>query len=98
MDRRSDAAVLSHPDQNLSWPPRTRHIFAFSQSPATVASRAAAILASVVTEMLNSPRSIAPNDDEHPDCDRESSANSRIREAMSALRPIGLMGGNDDEQ
>jgi hypothetical protein len=37
-------------------------------------------------------------DDEHPDCDRESQANSRVREAMSALRPIGLMGGDDDEQ
>ena len=34
--------------------------FAFSQSAATVVSRAAAILVSVATEMLNSPRSIAP--------------------------------------
>jgi len=37
-------------------------------------------------------------DDEHPDCDRESSANSRVREAISALRPISLMGGDDHEQ
>jgi hypothetical protein len=37
-------------------------------------------------------------DDEHPDCDRESSANGRVREAISALRPITLMGSNDDEQ
>jgi hypothetical protein len=37
-------------------------------------------------------------DDEHPDCDHESSANSHVREAISALRPISLMGGDDDEQ
>ena len=37
-------------------------------------------------------------DDEHPDCDRESQANSRVREAMLALRPISLMGGDDNEQ
>jgi hypothetical protein len=37
-------------------------------------------------------------DDEHPDCDRESQANSRVREALSALRPISLMGGDDNEQ
>ncbi len=37
-------------------------------------------------------------DDEHPDCDRESSGNSRVREAISALRPISLIGGDDNEQ
>jgi hypothetical protein len=37
-------------------------------------------------------------DDEHPDCDRDSQANSRVREAISALRPIGLVGGDNDEQ
>jgi hypothetical protein len=36
-------------------------------------------------------------DDEHPDYNRESSANSRVRKAISALRPISLMGGDDDE-
>jgi hypothetical protein len=31
-------------------------------------------------------------DDEHPDRDRESSANRRVRQALSALRPISFMG------
>jgi hypothetical protein len=30
-------------------------------------------------------------DDEHPDCDRESQVNSRVREAITALNPISLM-------
>jgi len=49
-----------HPIRTFDVGPRARHIFAFSQSAATVVSRAAAILASVATETLNSPRSIAP--------------------------------------
>jgi hypothetical protein len=36
-------------------------------------------------------------DDEHPDCDRESEPNSRVREAKSALRAISLA-GDDNEQ
>jgi hypothetical protein len=37
-------------------------------------------------------------DDEHPDRDYESSANHRVREALSALRPIGFMEGDNDER